>query len=322
MDHCPPSTLTSENSPLGSDSMRRLVRHLDLFSGIGGFALAAKMVGGIETVGFCEIDPWARRVLAKNFPSVPIHEDVKTLDPSQYGTIDLITGGYPCQPFSHAGKRLGEEDDRHLWPAMRTIIERARPRWVLCENVAGHVTMGLDTVLSELDAIGYTARPLVIPACAVDARHRRDRVWILGNTNRPRRSQGDTPLAGGKAEQSDRNGQPDPDAEREQRKGSSKSEDTWNATIQGESGRMGGERAGCQWETEPAVGRVAHGIPGRVDRIKGLGNAIVPQVAAEILRAMMAVDCMSNSNEHPILQVTTADHLGDANKLVEFKEFM
>ena len=94
----------------------RFVRHLDLFSGIGGFALAAQMVGGIETVGFCEIDQWSRDVLAKNFPGVPIHDDVKTLDPNNYGRIELISGGYPCQPFSNAGLRKGAKDERHLWP--------------------------------------------------------------------------------------------------------------------------------------------------------------------------------------------------------------
>jgi len=120
-------------------SMQRLVVHLDLFSGIGGFALAAQMVGGIKTAAFCEIDPWARQVLAKNFPGVPIHDDVKTLNPNDYGTIDLITGGYPCQPFSVAGLRRGEEDYRHLWPVMRGIIADARPRMVLCENVAGRL---------------------------------------------------------------------------------------------------------------------------------------------------------------------------------------
>lgn len=114
-------------------------RHLDLFSGIGGFALACRMVGGIETVGFCEIDPWARHVLSKNFPGIPIHEDVKTLNPNEYAPIELITGGYPCQPFSYAGKRKGQNDDRHLWPTMLRLVEAARPRWMLAENVAGHL---------------------------------------------------------------------------------------------------------------------------------------------------------------------------------------
>lgn len=271
-------------------ALPRLVVHLDLFSGIGGFALAAQMVGGIKTVGFCEINPYAQKVLAKNFPEIPIHDDVKTLNPKDYGRIDLITGGYPCQPFSHAGKRQGEDDDRHLWPAMRSIIEGARPRWVIAENVAGHVTMGLDTVLSEMESIGYTCWPVVIPACAVDAPHRRDRVWIVGHANSARRSESNAPLARGSTEQHDRNGQPDPDAEREQCKGRGEIADTGDATIQRELGRMGGERTWCQWTPEPGVGRVAHGIPGRVDRLHGLGNAIVPQVAAELLRAIVSLE--------------------------------
>lgn len=237
-----------------SGSDHRLVRHLDLFSGIGGFALAAQWVGGIETVAFCEINNYARQVLAKNFPNVPMHDDVKTLNPKDYGRIDLITGGYPCQPFSSAGQRKGSEDDRHLWPAMRRIIEEARPRWVLSENVVGHITLGLDQVLAELESIGYSAAASVIPACAVDARHRRDRVWIVaGNTD-------------------------------------SFNVDTLGKVQNGITCPGGRSR----WLPAPGMGRKADGIPRAVDRNHGLGNAIVPQVAAEILRAMMAVDCMSN----------------------------
>jgi len=233
-------------------SMQRLVRHLDLFSGIGGFALAAQWTGGIETVAFCEINKYARQVLAKNFPNVPMHDDVKTLNPKDYGRIDLITGGYPCQPFSSAGQRKGAEDDRHLWPAMRRIIEEARPRWVLSENVVGHITLGLDQVLSELESIGYAATATVIPACAVDARHRRDRVWIMaGDTN-------------------------------------GFDVDTLGKVQDGIACPGGRSR----WLPAPGMGRKADGIPRAVDRNHGLGNAIVPQVAAEILRAMMAVDSL------------------------------
>ena len=249
--------------------MQRLVRHLDLFSGIGGFALAAKMAGGIETVGFCEIDPWARRILAKNFPNVPIHADVKTLNPKDYGRIDLITGGYPCQPFSEAGKRLGADDDRHLWPEVRRVIEGCKPRWVLCENVVGHVTLGLDQVLSDLESIGYAARATVIPACAVDARHRRERVWIVANAESIGRNHGyDGKLFGQGTEEV-------------------------HAPASA-SGTVDWMEAG-RWEDEPAMDRVAHGIPNRMDRIRGLGNAIVPQVAAEILRCIMRVDSLHNS---------------------------
>ena len=234
------------------------IRHLDLFSGIGGFALAAQWVGGIETIGFCEIDPWAQKVLNKNFPNIPIHDDVKTLDPKNYGTIDLITGGYPCQPFSSAGKREGENDDRHLWPQVFRIVKQSRPRWVLCENVAGHISMGLDQVLADLEDEGYSARAIVIPACAVGAFHRRDRVWIIANTMRGRREMGrDCSRVGGVRQQ-----------------------------VEGNKIR--------EIEVESCFRRDFDGVSRPMDRLRGLGNAIVPQVAAEILRVMMTVNEQTN----------------------------
>ena len=152
--------------------------HIDLFSGIGGFALACMWLR-IQTVAFCEIEPYAQRVLRKNFPGVPIIEDVRNFPTGEFQRPWLITGGYPCQPFSQAGKRRGAEDDRHLWPAMFEIIRSCRPNWVLAENVAGHVSMGLDEVLSDLEGEDYAVQPIMVPACAKDAPHRRDRVWIL-----------------------------------------------------------------------------------------------------------------------------------------------
>ena len=154
------------------------MKHLDLFSGIGGFALAAQWAG-IETVAFCEIDDFACKVLNKNFPCVPVHRDIRELDGSLYAGIDLITGGYPCQPFSTAGKRKGADDPRHLWPEMFRVIQQARPTWVVCENVAGHISMGLDAVLADMEGIGYAGQAVVIPACAKDAPHERKRVWII-----------------------------------------------------------------------------------------------------------------------------------------------
>jgi DNA (cytosine-5)-methyltransferase 1 len=251
----------------GRCSLHRLVghsswRHLDLFSGIGGFALACRMVGGIETVGFCEREPYAQKVLKKHWPDVPICNDIHEMKGNEYGTIELITGGYPCQPFSSAGKRKGADDDRHLWPQMRRIIEAARPRWILSENVVGHITLGLDQVLAELESIGYSARATVIPACAVDARHRRDRVWIMaGDTDR---INVDT-LAGLRSTEHD---------------------------ACGEGWRM----------PSPGMDRGADGIPAAVDRNHALGNAIVPQVAAEIIAAMKRVDNLANDemrDRHP-----------------------
>ncbi len=154
---------------------------LDLFSGIGGFSLGLERTGGVETVAFCEIDKFCQKVLKKHWPEVPIFEDVRTLD--YVGTVDVITGGYPCQPFSVAGERKGSEDDRHLWPSMFDLIKKYRPTWVLGENVAGHISMGLDDVLSDLGSEGYQARTFVIPACALDAPHRRERLWIVAHAD-------------------------------------------------------------------------------------------------------------------------------------------
>jgi len=164
------------------------MRLLDLFSGIGGFSYAAEtLIGGYETVAFCEMDEFCQKVLKKHWPQVPIFDDVRTLDAARLGRIDIVTGGYPCQPFSQAGRRQGEEDERHLWPEMLRIIKSCQPRYVLAENVAGHVTMGLDQVLTDLEDQGYTTRAIIVPACAKNAPHRRDRVWIIGqlttNTN-------------------------------------------------------------------------------------------------------------------------------------------
>jgi DNA (cytosine-5)-methyltransferase 1 len=141
------------------------MKHLDLFSGIGGFALAARWAG-IETIAFCEIKEFPRKVLEKNFPGIPIHNDMRELDGKQYEGIDLITGGYPCQPFSTAGKRKGSDDQRHLWSEMFRVIKQAKPTWVVCENVAGHISMGLDEVLVDMENEGYTGQAFVIPACA------------------------------------------------------------------------------------------------------------------------------------------------------------
>lgn len=269
--------ITRSGSAVG---VRRLVRHLDLFSGIGGFALAAKMVGGIETVGFCEIDPWARKVLQKNFPNVPTHHDIKTLKGDEYGTIDLITGGFPCQPFSVAGPQRAQKDDRHLWPEMLRVVTNARPTWVLCENVAGLIKLGLDQVEADLEAEGYTVRTLVVPACAVGANHRRERVWILANTAGDGCNESSLCSCYGQANEWGEKGQEE-DSDHERCCG------VWPEL----DGRSDTTRA---WGTEPPALRVDDGLPSRMDRNRGLGNAIVPQVAAEILRAMIEVDSLPN----------------------------
>ena len=165
-----------------------MLRMLDLFSGIGGFSYAGeKLVGGYETIAFCEYDKHAQKVLRKHWPDTEIIDDVRELanDADRFrGLVDIVVGGYPCQPFSLAGVRRGDKDDRHLWPEMLRIIQAVRPTWVIGENVAGHISMGLDTVLSDLETAGYSARCFVIPAVAADAYHRRDRCWIIAHADR------------------------------------------------------------------------------------------------------------------------------------------
>lgn len=245
---------------------------LDLFSGIGGFSLGLERAG-MRTVAFCEIEPFPRAVLAKHWPHVPCYHDVHDvtadrLDRDGVGRIDLICGGYPCQPFSHAGKQRGHEDPRHLWPQMRRVVGEVRPAWVLAENVVGHITLGLDQVLADLETDGYAARAIVVPACAKDAPHIRQRVWIMArDRDRDRGPTSESGLPGG------------------------------SGPLLPDDGLRSGEGPGpvqrgrqepSRWLPEPRVGRVAHGIPRRMDRLRALGNAVVPQVVEEIGRAIMA----------------------------------
>ncbi|MGM9627274.1 MAG: DNA cytosine methyltransferase [Faecousia sp.] len=239
--------------------------HLSLFSGIGGLDLAAEWAG-FRTVGQCEWADYPRAVLEKHWPVLPRWRDIRTLTGDDFyaktgmRTVDVISGGFPCQPFSTAGKRRGKDDDRYLWPEMLRVISEIRPAWVVGENVAGIVSMALDTVLSDLESIGYSCQALVIPACAVDAPHRRDRVAIVANDSciglkrmRGEREQ----VCKSQFEEKVSDGHRDfmlPDT-------------TW-------------------WNPEPNVCRVVHGVPSWVDRLKSLGNAVVPQQFYPIFRAI------------------------------------
>ena len=296
--------------------------HLSLFSGIGGLDLAAERAG-FRTVGQCEFADYPYQVLCRHWPDVPKWRDICTLsggdfyDRTGLRTVDVLSGGFPCQPFSVAGKRRGTEDDRYLWPEMLRVIKELRPAWVVGENVAGIVNMALDQVLSDLEAQNYETRAFVIPACGVDAPHRRDRVAIIAYNNAIRRS-----VRGSEREriyrdktrnETDSGGSDVADAERiglrensnqstynEKRDGPAYgkkrktklceagcgSSDVSNPAGTGFQNRTSGaffrpeeeqkpERSDW-WPIEPDVGRVAHGIPHRVDRLKCLGNAVVP----------------------------------------------
>jgi DNA (cytosine-5)-methyltransferase 1 len=329
--------------------------HLDLFSGIGGFALAAKW-NGYRTVGFCDNEPYAQAVLKKHWPEVPCHKDIREVRGELYAGVTLLTGGFPCQPFSIAGKQGGKNDDRYLWPEMLRVIREARPTWIIGENVAGIVNMALDQVHTDLEAEGYEVESIIIPACAVDAPHRRDRVWIVahsklhGNQRTEREINAEADCVAesfgtkycstwqsiGTSEQQRRETEQRHDdvadtcGERQfwhQRKRQASEEgvssghasqccsqifgedvaDTVNqgwqgrvhrredAERQGVDGHAGccgsthGQSGEATWLPEPNVGRVAHGIPNRVAKLRGLGNAIVPQVAAEIIRCINQV---------------------------------
>ena len=358
---------------------------LDLFSGIGGFSLGLEWAG-MSTVAFCERDPYCTTILNKHWPDTPVHNDVRNLDGKDYAdSIDLVAGGFPCQPFSVAGNRRGSDDDRHLWPEMLRIIQEAKPRWVIGENVFGLINMALDDVQADLEREHYEVRKFVLPAVAVDAHHRRDRVFIIayrdpalvnassehrrGDTDR--RSGAGMEMGGSVLAQTRRHQVPDatdrpsthvahshgerqlqqeglecevgrwsgdsgkqvsdvadshgkglevrqgirekhaPQLSPSERSGSERREDvaytngtrgevgisgqeSWQEGHAGESHHQGDQQLRRsprgEWPAEPRVGRVANGIPNRVDRIKGLGNAVVPQLIQAIGELVLAAD--------------------------------
>lgn len=237
---------------------------LDLCAGIGGFSLGLEWAG-MTCAGQVEIDDYCTKILEKHWPNVPRWRDLKTVSPAELPAVELICGGYPCQPFSQAGLRRGEEDDRHLWPYILPIVASLQPAWCLFENVAGHITLGLDQVLSDLEDIGYSTRPLVIPACAVGSPQWRERVWIIAHSNRC-------------------------GCEGRVRKELSPKETrrvaSWSPLPSASRGWIPGRYA----LPTSRLFRGTDGIPRGLDRVVALGNAVVPQVVAEIGRAIMAAE--------------------------------
>ena len=191
--------------------MKNKLRHVDLCSGIGGFSLGFSWAELSKTIMFCDTEEWCRKILAKNFPNIPITTDVKELanDPERLvPDHDILTCGYPCQPFSVAGLRKGEEDDRHIWPFLFKIIACKRPSWVVCENVYGHVALGLDKVLLDLESEEYATRTFIVPACSKNAPHRRDRLWIIArNVGDTKHNGSSTPKIRGSNEEDARRSQ-------------------------------------------------------------------------------------------------------------------
>ena len=370
---------------------------LSLFAGIGGFDLGLERAG-MTVVAQCERDEWCQQVLSKHWPNVPIYDDVTTLTAEKMKndgieSIDLVCGGFPCQPFSVAGNRNGTKDDRHLWPEMLRIIEEIRPSWVVGENVAGITSveqyaeisklesqthriknsyddyaavylrksdMLLNGIIEDLEKAGYSVQTFIIPACGVEARHIRDRLWIvanneswddgqchaqkdqrqeqksgigncknhLSNTNNPKtkrlRKHSRKVLPKPKAERSDLacGNAPTPhqlngdnrryessQVLREQSmqaslprcksrymgrntnsKRKAKVKEMEGYRKQNTQPSRNGRSGRCQWPAEPAVGRVADGVPNRLDRLRGLGNAVVPQIPELIGRMIMEIE--------------------------------
>ena len=313
-----------------------MLTHLSLFSGIGGLDLAAEMAG-FTTVGQCEWADYPTKVLEKHWPGVPRWRDIRTLTGGSFyertglQTVDVISGGFPCQPFSVAGKRRGKDDDRYLWPEMLRVIQELRPTWVVGENVAGIVSMALDTVLSDLEGIGYACQAFIIPACAVDAPHRRDRCAIISYRDsaglQTQGAEQQTARHAGVCENvahaesvglqrkwsgGDKIGDTRPEKAQPERRcdvlsdADNRGRSLWRdgelpaveetATSWADHrGRAAEYVAGEWWPAEPNVGRMVNGIPHRVDRLKCLGNAVVPQQFYPIFQAIADVERMMDN---------------------------
>lgn len=310
------------------------ITHLSLFSGIGGLDLAAEWAG-FKTVGQCEWAEYPTKVLKKHWPDVPRWQDIRTLTKESFyettgrRTVDIISGGFPCQPFSTAGQQRGKEDDRYLWPEMVRIIQELRPTWIVGENVAGIVRMALPDILSELETCGYRARAFLIPACAVGARHRRYRVAIVGcrtdvahpESNSPRRlprrtSETEPGSGGGRKDVQHANSpgreEQHPTAEpdfkavpnRKYHERYLSDADHYKTTRYGkDSGKIHKEpetkrSCGCgstDRSTKPGLGGMADGIPDWVDGYWDTEPADVPRVAPGVKNRVGRLKALGNA---------------------------
>jgi DNA (cytosine-5)-methyltransferase 1 len=298
--------------------------HGSLFSGIGGFDLAAQWMNW-NNVFQVEIDNYCQKLLTKNFPNVTKYTDIREFDGKQYaGTVDIISGGFPCQPFSNAGKKQGTKDDRYLWPEMLRVVREIQPIAILGENVPGIIGMELENVLSDLENAAYRTQTFVIPACGKNAPHKRERVWIIayndsfGSKFRSANSEIKTETASERSNiqfetyrLSNKSNATNPSnswiksMQQQGKNGIYKSEIITNSNSFGQQEHGQLERPVCskkdtewkaswayndgRWPTQSPVCGRNDGIPNRVDRLKGLGNAIVPQIAFELFRSIEAL---------------------------------
>mgnify|MGYP003112390101 FL=1 len=357
------------------------MNHLDLFSGIGGFSLGLERAG-FKTIAFCEKELYCRMLLQKHWKGVKIYNDIKDCKGKEiketHGRVDLLTGGFPCQPYSVAGKQKGTSDDRYLWPDMFRVIREVQPTWIIAENVRGIINiqdgMVFETVCTDLEKEGFEIQTFIIPAAGVGAPHKRERVWIVGyskhngsltseikrgnnkindrsekrenTTIEPERASGSrnnevmensrrTLRQGASIREKNEDEIRKEDADKFKRSSSSSEPYVANTHSNGEKRDQSKDRTGSRtqqsrkdvanteseqsiskyyreqpgevskqkqvkpgggyswtlreanWLSEPDVGRVAHGLPGRAHRLRGLGNAIVPKIAEEIGRAII-----------------------------------
>ena len=291
--------------------------HGSLFSGIGGFDLASEWLGW-ENKFHCEWNEFGQKVLHHYWPDAEQFTDIKKSNFTKYANrIDVLTGGFPCQPYSSAGKRLGKEDDRHLWPEMLRAIREIQPRWVVGENVRGLTNWNggvvFDEVQADLEAEGYEITPFLLPACAVNAPHRRDRIWFVAHSNlygsKQRNSNNEVNTSEGRINAFCNTNESNGNGDVADTKDIRREDALENGEM--ERGRFGQPYQRNAWDSFPSVSPICNGNDGISDRldsitfpkwrnesIKAGGNAIVPQVVYQIFKAIQEYERISATNKN------------------------
>ena len=289
-----------------------MLRLLDLFSGIGGFSLGMEATKRIKTIGFVEKDKFCQKVLQKNFKNIPIEEDIRNVKGSNYAA-DIVSGGFPCQPFSVAGKRRGQDDDRYLWDETIRVVAETKPKWFVGENVEGIININNGLVLrqvqTDLEKEGFQVQCLVIPASGIGAWHQRKRVWIIANSN-SRLSIGKNKEIQARGNTINSSSKDVSNSNSRLRRGrgteqESRANEIWRFYTPKEEQteqHIRSKAVGCSvisskkrktwWQTQSELCGVPHGLSeklhkDRSNRIKALGNSIVPQIAYEIGKAIV-----------------------------------
>ena len=323
------------------------MNHLDLFSGIGGFSYAAQQIWKDDhnIIAFVEKDKYCQRVLKKHWPNIPIIDDIKGFNYEKFtnvsntensddktskntegwsqmqsgrgscrsGTakIDILTGGFPCQPFSVAGRKKGKKDDRYLWPNMFKIIQETKPTWIIGENVPGIINMGLETTVFDLEEEGYEVEVLVLPAIGVSALHKRNRVWIIANTDTERSQRYRNTENKDKERRQEQTGHIRKSCGSTNRTFKNSRENTFTQQrlgnmVDGLSRELG--KLGVIWNKEPNIPRVTTGTKDRISKLTALGNAIVPQVVMPIMWAIKEIEYNKSINRQDDRQSAKGSH--------------